>query len=298
MTTKSTIPVKVDFFNPGQFFACCGLLELADRLWPGAEGWFDARADGMFHIAHKDRKLDPGDLLAAIADCTLRNTMTDEQVRRREELSAIKEDDRKTMGLEEEKKALDSAWRERPLLFGDPFNLLIDWFLDARSGGDRFKTWAGQQSVLDIATKMKDAISETETKWRGGGSESWLQLSTDINAVPFNFDSNLGVSGLSLTVGFSLDKLKKHGRNHLLIELAAFTELAAFIGLQRFRPLPLPGKNNLYRYRVWHEPLSPPIASVAACTFLPLPSYSDFEFRLLYRTKYLKSFLPATQTGG
>ncbi len=23
--------------NPGQFFACCGLLELADRLWPGAE---------------------------------------------------------------------------------------------------------------------------------------------------------------------------------------------------------------------------------------------------------------------
>ncbi len=27
--------------NPGQFFACCGLLELADRLWPGAEGWFE-----------------------------------------------------------------------------------------------------------------------------------------------------------------------------------------------------------------------------------------------------------------
>ncbi|MBX9582152.1 MAG: hypothetical protein K2X87_17750 [Gemmataceae bacterium] len=41
--------VNVDPSNPGQFFACCGLLELADRLWPGgAEGWF---APGEFHIA-------------------------------------------------------------------------------------------------------------------------------------------------------------------------------------------------------------------------------------------------------
>src|ERR1700674_5186540 len=40
--------VNVDPTNPGQFFACCGLLELADRLWGGAEGWF---ADGKFQIA-------------------------------------------------------------------------------------------------------------------------------------------------------------------------------------------------------------------------------------------------------
>jgi hypothetical protein len=35
-------PNPVDLTNPGQFFACCGLLEFADRLWPGAEGWFDS----------------------------------------------------------------------------------------------------------------------------------------------------------------------------------------------------------------------------------------------------------------
>src|SRR5262245_64976714 len=43
-----SIRVNVDVTNPGQFFACCGLLELADRLWPGAEGWFDGR---VFYIA-------------------------------------------------------------------------------------------------------------------------------------------------------------------------------------------------------------------------------------------------------
>ena len=36
-----SIRINVDPANPGQFFACCGLLELADRLWPRAEGWFE-----------------------------------------------------------------------------------------------------------------------------------------------------------------------------------------------------------------------------------------------------------------
>src|SRR5882762_5519087 len=40
---EPSIRVNVDLTNPGQFFACCGLLELADRLWPAAEGWFERR---------------------------------------------------------------------------------------------------------------------------------------------------------------------------------------------------------------------------------------------------------------
>ena len=39
-TPEPTITVDVDVTNPGQFFACCGLLGLADRLWPGVEGRF------------------------------------------------------------------------------------------------------------------------------------------------------------------------------------------------------------------------------------------------------------------
>ncbi len=47
----STISIPVDLANPGQFFACCGLFELADRVWPNAEGWFDARqTPPSFHI--------------------------------------------------------------------------------------------------------------------------------------------------------------------------------------------------------------------------------------------------------
>ncbi|MCX7699282.1 MAG: hypothetical protein N2039_00225, partial [Gemmataceae bacterium] len=39
-TIEPAITVDVDVTNPGQFFACCGLLALADRLWPDAEGMF------------------------------------------------------------------------------------------------------------------------------------------------------------------------------------------------------------------------------------------------------------------
>src|SRR5882672_10552493 len=51
MSNSDPIRINVDLSNPGQFFACCGLLELADRMWPGAEAWFDTtifnlRTDG------------------------------------------------------------------------------------------------------------------------------------------------------------------------------------------------------------------------------------------------------------
>lgn len=38
--SEANIRIPVDLANPGQFFACCGLLELADRLWSGVEGQF------------------------------------------------------------------------------------------------------------------------------------------------------------------------------------------------------------------------------------------------------------------
>ena len=57
-----SIRIHVDPTNPGQFFACCGLLELADRLWGFAEGWFEARA---FQIKTEDAGASLSKLLEA-----------------------------------------------------------------------------------------------------------------------------------------------------------------------------------------------------------------------------------------
>src|SRR3954471_22547111 len=95
------ITVPVDYTNPGQFFACCGLLELADRLWPGVEGWF---ADGQFCI---DASGSATDLFGTLAECHITNTMTEVQHARFREITAMKVKERKsTPGVEEEEKTL------------------------------------------------------------------------------------------------------------------------------------------------------------------------------------------------
>ena len=64
------IRVNVDPTNPGQFFACCGLLELADRLAPGTEGWF---AKDRFEL-RCDRHF--GEVLGVLQKSSVTNTMS------------------------------------------------------------------------------------------------------------------------------------------------------------------------------------------------------------------------------
>src|ERR671939_36670 len=89
-----SIRVNVDPTNPGQFFACCGLLELADRLWAGAEGWYTEGATTFCLCPVADTTSTHAEgLIQALVRCKLTNTMTDEQVRRRYELARKKKKD-------------------------------------------------------------------------------------------------------------------------------------------------------------------------------------------------------------
>ncbi len=282
-----SIRINVDPANPGQFFACCGLLELADRLWPGAEGWFEER---QFCMASDDT-LDQ--LLDALADCHMTNTMTDAQHARFIEITAMSVKERKAiLGVEEESKALDKLLREAHIVFGAPFNITLDWFADDFAGGSRFKTWAGRQSVLDIATSMKDVLKGTD--WR---NEDCLTFSTRECGLPFNFDSDLGAQGGAIDVGFSFDPLAGSALTRIESMARPALELLAFIGLQRFRPEEIKGENR-FLYTAWNRPLAIEVASPAVCGSLPIVGASRYEFRLLYRTKYLKSFLPAIPFSG
>jgi len=290
---ESSIRVGVDPTNPGQFFACCGLLELADRLWAGAEGWFEPSGN-HFSIRRPPSKgeiCSTGAIIEELARCRMTNTMTSAQLARREELAAMPKKQREAIAtLEAEKKALDALWREAPIQFHEPFNLRLDWFVDERAGGDTFKTWAGQQSVIDIARGMKAPIDAGD--WNGISPEDWLFKSTDSDDLPFNFDSSLGAMGSPRDVGFSFDPLKELSVAAMRVRTRPLIELAAFVGLQRFRPVRVEKKNQ-YQFSTWFDPLVPQVAAAAACGLLGSARARAFEFRLLYRTKYLKSFLPA-----
>lgn len=280
----SALTFKLDPTNPGQFLACCGLLELAARLWgDGVGGAFrDVGRAFVISVPEVGTACSGERLIQNILSCSISNTMTVDEVRRLEKLRAMKQKELKAAGLEEEKKALESLRREAPVVLGEPFSIMIDWHQDDRSGGSAFKTWAGQQSVIDIASGMQQLESKLE-----GPAETHLWGVSRGGGLPFNFDSDLGGQGAALDVGFSFDPLPS-----MKIGVRPAIELCAFVGLERFRPQ-RQGRDNRYRYCAWSEFLPPSVASAAACGIARLGDDPTFEFRLLYRTKYLKSFLPA-----
>jgi CRISPR-associated protein Csb3 len=275
------VRINADLTNPGQFFACCGLFELTHRLCPDATAWFDIE---RFRIAF-DGTL--SQVLNALVGCQLTNTMTEAQRARFKEISSWSVAKRKSNNAEDEGKGLEKLLREAPIVLKAPFDLTLDWFADDYAGGSRFKTWAGRQSVLEIATSMKDALKGTS--WR---NEECLKFSVTKCGLPFNFDSDLGAQGGAIDVGFSFDPLAASALTRIESTSRPALELLAFIGLQRFRPAEIKGENQ-FVYTAWNRPLPIQVAMPAACGAIPIMGSSQFEFRLLYRTKYLKSFLPA-----
>ena len=281
-TPNSSFSVHVDPTNPGQFFACCGLLELADRLWPGAEGWFEQRQFCMATGGTLEALLD------AVAACHMTNTMSETQHARFNAISPMTGTQRKAIpGVEDEKKELERLLRESHIVLGAPFYITLDWFTDDLAGGSRFKTWAGQQSVLGIANSMKDVLKD-----KGWRKKDCLTFSAHGCGLPFNFDSDLGAQGSAIDVGFSFDPLAGSAITRIAPIARPALELLAFVGLQRFRPVEIKGENR-FLYTAWSQPLAIEVASPTVCGAIPIVGSRRFEFRLLYRTKYLKSFLPA-----
>ena len=139
---------------------------------------------------------------------------------------------------------------------------------------------------------MKEALKSAD--WR---NDECLRFAARKCGLPFNFDSDLGGQGGALDLGFSFDPLADSSLTRIETMARPALELLAFIGLQRFRPSQINGVNQ-FRYTAWNRPLPIQVAVPAACGVLPIAFASRFEFRLLYRTKYLKSFLPAVPFSG
>jgi len=278
---EANIRVKVDPANPGQFFACCGLLELADRLWPGAEGWFEK---GMFYIKC------PGtlkQLLDAFLNAEVKSTLSDEELKRLGTLLSAKKADLSPEEIEE-KENLHERWKKYERLYlAKPFDLWVDWWRDEKGERTELKTWAAKQFVLEILRPLIQAL-------RGIIMEEVLddilQCPANVDGLPFYFDSEAYSQNTDIDIGFSPYKLRHIISTRDIIKPAL--EVFAFFGLQRFRPRSIPGK-EVFRYTLWPIPLPPVIAAAVVCKAITLPDTRSYEFRPLKRTKYMKAFRSA-----
>lgn len=254
------IRIQVDVTNPGQFFACCGLLELADRLWPGAEGWFE---DREFRISANDGTLTC--LLSEVAKAPL--------------------------------QPLDSQdLLASPLALGRPFDLQLDWWKDEHGIGSELKTWAGTMNGFRIARSMQAVLADPSLHTLALLDQSLVVYDPDDSrkkVEPFYFDARRGANAQALDIGFMPDTFQ------MTTSAFPAVEFLCLVGLQRARPRPT-GTSRVFDYFTWTQPFPPALVPAACCGLLPLARGAGYRFENAFRTtqKKHKSFLPAVPSGG
>lgn len=195
----NTIRIRVDAKNPGQFFACCGLLELAGRLKPGATACFEKTEFVITEgptletlvariVAARLEKLDPEDTTAS------------------------------------------------PIRVSDPFELRLDWWKVGDKTSSDLKVWAGTMESFRIARAMQQAMHAPEfstAEMLNAGTVAFDPDDPEKKVEPFYFDARRGPNAHSRDVGFAPNDLG------MTTIASPAVELLCLIGLQRVRPVPV-----------------------------------------------------------
>jgi CRISPR-associated protein Csb3 len=199
--------IHVDPTNPGQFFACCGLFELASRLDPEALAHFEHT---WFVVSGS---IDLPDLLHQWA----------------------------TVGFRQLDSADDAA---SPLRIDEPFGLHLDWWKDKDSGGRELKVWAGSMQNVRIAQAMLAALRNPALHHEAildAGQIVYEPAEPAKKVEPFYFDARRAANAHARDIGFAPNDLDLR-----TIAFPA-VEALCLVGLQRCRPLPARRRVFSYR---------------------------------------------------
>lgn len=259
------ITVNVDLTNPGQFFACCGLLELADRLWPGAEGCFSE--DGLlFQISSENNSLEG--LVHALSHAKLSHVIPSDPL-------------------------------SSPIEIGDPFEpIRIDWWTRDFFGARDLKLWAGKMESFGIARALQHALRSPNSHRSDLFNYGVIVRNPDDDTQkkePFYFDSRRAPNAHSIDVGFSTNDLRMKTFGHPAVELLCL------IGLQVARPLAT-ARKRVYNYYAWTTPITASLILPAGLGFIRTGKTHAFQFENWFRTgqkkhKAFRSAIPINLNG-
>lgn len=265
---EPNITIPVDLTNPGQFFACCGLLELADRLWPGAEGWFERR---QFCIRTFDRSQS---LIALLTEThSLQFNVGDDSTKDEED----DKDDEVAVN------PINLVWRS-----GKPA-IHLDWWSDKS-----IKPWAGSMKERVILRAMLDAVDPANIDpfndlrrvlYQSPKLTKAGKKKAPAKKEPFYLDPRRGNKAHPLDCGFSPDA------HEMEAECCPALEALGFIGLQRARPRSTDVVNQS-RYTAWAragaDGLPATLVGAVTCGMLPWPTLGHYVFDNYFRTDQRK----------
>jgi hypothetical protein len=240
--------IRVNVRNPGEFLACCGLLEIASRTATAPDPPIGFFKGNQFILSGSAFSIT--ELLARLTS---------------EEPAMV--------------DANDSGDALAPFTL-PILGLRLDWW--RQPGGSRdpwrktaFKLWAGQQTSLTIWTALRAATQEL------------LASNKIVSTRPFHppvmlsgrFGFDPGASWNALDAGFSPNE------QHYEVASAPVAELLAAVGLQRVHPVPTDDR-DAFEYVVWTMPFPASVVAAAASGCISDPQARRFQFRITSRGSY------------
>lgn len=262
------ITIPVDLTNPGQFFACCGLLELASRIDPRSQGYF--RNSDFILETTADDFLEAFFLCPVDVDKSFQSSSQESD----EEVAASEVED-------------SHRGRVFPMRLGAPFDLLLNWWTEVDAQEQKLKLWTAGQRVTDLLLghhKQKkrkrkgrpDEILRLYTpstrehfaKVAHSHPNDWLRTAVPIDSpAAFSFDSRLSRNN-ALDLGHF---------THGTLAFSPAIDVLCLIGLQRFRPKTIETWSRNC-YCSWSQPLPVIVAPLAVLGMLPSVFDQAFEF--------------------
>lgn len=256
--------VPVDLFNPGQVFACYGLLEAAEVLLGDARGGFDwaNSAQAWFNVGARGAADPVAEVLAFLENATVGS------------LAAVDSEH----GTEKWQVFTHRVPAGRPCAYGNPDSpaplpavlkcddtrIVIDHWGD-RTRRDNVKFWAGSAGYPGAAL-LRDALNLVRTRLGGASTDPFAISAPQKSSFRFDWRRDY----VPLGVGFSLNE-----HSSVVPQGYPVVEILAAIGLTHARPERPDRRNKLiYRYRVMAgDSLAPMLLRAGlGCADLPFPT--------------------------
>ena len=256
------VRINLDPCNPGQFYACCGLIELFELQGAQTRSHFELDRllphKAAFVIAN-ELGVDLAEVIALLARAKY------EAVHRRNVASG--RHSATTAGAGEPKTKDSTA----PVALGfSDRTMTLDWWLDQFwSDSSDLKLWAGNQSSLQILAKLCELLPDN-------AEPASIFEAAEMAKGRFGVDPRSAWEALDL--GYSPNE-----QNHSVRTYPAVEVLAA-VGLQGFRPKGT--RRTGLGYCLWLAPLPATVARSACMQpWDGLPS-AAYAFRLEGRGSY------------
>ena len=266
----NTALIPVDLFNPGQVFACLGLLETAAVLFGDVEGSFDWNNHGTVtfalavHGVHGSRS-PVKDVLTFIQDAKVSAVSPREDIQERDGGPTSFATGIHPCKITDDKGKIRSALLPIRMAVGDQ-ELFVDSWTDFDSGRNILQLWTATNgnSAFVRFSKLHAAYKTALSKSTNPETDP-LNLPAPVAA---NFRLELRRNWTAINLGFSPDKINKKSQC-VPVELITYpiVELLASIGLNHARPAKLTKLE--WAYSAWQIPLPPSLARAAiGCSML------------------------------